>query len=199
MKWARNVCIVCAIIMFGILPTFLVINSRSFREYRAEEPIFDSVRTGDTNDLLRILTAGTDPNVLNPFHNTPLHVAAQAGDAGSIRLLIEWGAKIDAAGGKDGSSPLGVSASLGHIAACAELITLGASVNYRDNFGLTPLMYAAANGHLDVVRLLVAKGASTNVRSDSRANDRTARDYALQRGHMNIVRHLDAAVATKRQ
>jgi ankyrin repeat protein len=46
------------------------------------------------------------------------------------------------------------------------LLSKGANVNSRDNYGDTPLTWAAVNCHLEVVRLLLEKGADANSRND---------------------------------
>ena len=40
------------------------------------------------------------------------------------------------------------------------LISKGANVNEKNNYGKTPLHYASQNGHLKVVELLISYGAA---------------------------------------
>jgi len=44
------------------------------------------------------------------------------------------------------------------------LISKGADVNAKDNFGITPLLAATYEGHVDVVDILLKKGADKNVK-----------------------------------
>lgn len=52
-----------------------------------------SVRTGNLETCLRLLSLGANPNYVHPDRgNTPLHVAAQAGQAMQVELLVVHGA-----------------------------------------------------------------------------------------------------------
>ncbi len=54
---------------------------------------------GHVEIVLLLLDAGEDPNRYNPVgghsHTTPLHQAAGSGHAEVVRLLVEWGARLD--------------------------------------------------------------------------------------------------------
>ena len=47
------------------------------------------------------------------------------------------------------------------------MLTAGASVNAKDERGITPLMYAAWVGSLDAVKLLLEQGADPNLANSS--------------------------------
>lgn len=65
------------------------------------------------------------------------------------------------------------------------LVDLGLDVNSTDNWGLTPLMYAAAMGSEEVAVHLLMKGANPCLQ-DLRFK-RTFLDYAIVRGHWNLI------------
>jgi ankyrin repeat protein len=73
------------------------------------------------------------------------------------------------------------------------LLESGASVNTKNNYGVTPLFFASWNGHTEVVRLLLAKGAEANV-SDT-FYKMTAIDAALSKSHLEVAKLLVGAGA----
>lgn len=70
-----------------------------------------------------------------------LHVAAQCGNVGVIRFLIERGADVDACGGPQGETPLHWAARVAHRAAVEALLEGGADTQSLCN-GATPLLLA---------------------------------------------------------
>lgn len=69
---------------------------------------------------------------------TPLQLAAEAGDAVSVGLLVAAGASV-AAVGDDGTTPLHSAAQSGNHLAVVELLASGADPLARDRLGDTPL------------------------------------------------------------
>ncbi|CAG9999075.1 unnamed protein product [Clonostachys byssicola] len=92
---------------------------------------------------------------------TPLWIAAAQGHEAVARLLIGYGATIDA--DSNGKTPLFAAASEGHEAVAKVLIEHGATID-ADSNGKTPLFAAASEGHEAVVRLLIEHGATINTR-----------------------------------
>ena len=54
-----------------------------------------TARTGAIDDLLVLIEAGANVNVIGDIGNTPLHGAAMKGRVESIRLLLDHGANPD--------------------------------------------------------------------------------------------------------
>ncbi|KAK2177809.1 hypothetical protein NP493_577g00006 [Ridgeia piscesae] len=55
--------------------------------------LHSSVRTGNLETSLRLLSLGADPNYFHPERgNCPLHIAAQAGQPSQVELLVVYGA-----------------------------------------------------------------------------------------------------------
>ena len=125
---------------------------------------------------------------------TPLIIAAHNGHLNSVKILLGYGADIEARGTLkkgdeviEGCKPLWAAAAFGHLDVVKLLIEQNADVDGRTSKGSTPLRAAAYHGHLDNVRCLVESGADVNVRNTSEATPLYAACY---RGHLNIVSYL---------
>ncbi|KAL4860020.1 putative 4-hydroxy-4-methyl-2-oxoglutarate aldolase [Chlorella vulgaris] len=96
---------------------------------------------------------------LQPLHQTPLHLAAEAGDDDEMcEVLIAHGADVNA-GSKDCASPLHQAANRGMLQLLRLLIARGADVNAADEQGWTPLMLSVRTGKLAAVEALLEAGA----------------------------------------
>ena len=119
---------------------------------------------------------------------TSLIYAASDGRTDSVRLLLDAGARIDAADAND-MTPLLMALLNGKLAAARLLIEHGAGVNARDWYGRTPLWAAVearnleVNGPkkdngvdrplaLDLIKALLEKGADPNARVKEYPPDR---------------------------
>jgi len=112
-------------------------------------------------------------------HYTPLHLAARAGQSGTVGLLVEDGAVLDA-GSRHGATALHFAAGSGIVSTVEALLTGGAQVDPREGaYDQTPLMWAAAEDHVAVVERLLAAGADPTL--FSRVEDIAARAEADER------------------
>ena len=125
---------------------------------------------------------------------TPLIIAAHNGHLNSVKILLRYGADIEARGtlktGDDvieGCTPLWAAAATGFLDVVKLLIERNADVNGRTSSDSTPLRAAAHQGHLGVVRCLVESGADVNARNFYEATPLFAACY---RGHLSIVTYL---------
>ena len=67
----------------------------------------------------------------------------------------------------DGTTPLIIASSNGHMAVVRELLARGADVNARDNIGGTALHEASSNGHAEAQReLLKRDGVNVNAQDN---------------------------------
>lgn len=101
-----------------------------------------------------VLHAGAHANASTNEGKTGLHWAAGLGTKGALEAigtLANVGADTNARN-KDGDTPLHVAAKAGHVAAVVMLMELGASLEIRNNAGLT----AADVAHPDVLVALAA-------------------------------------------
>lgn len=164
----------------------------------------------DAAEVRRLLDAGAlpDPPEGQRVRNTPLRLAAMAGDLELVRLLLGRGAAPDEAALSEaitfghsavvqvlmeaGTSPEGVDRTginLLHWAAItgrAEVVPLlakaGVDLDAIDDNGFTPLMYAAALDYGDTrtLQALLAAGADVEIRD---FKNRSALDYARRFKH----------------
>lgn len=91
--------------------------------------------------------------------NDKLWEAARAGDAASVRALLEQGADVNAKF-RYGQTALFKAAEKGHTEVVKLLLERGADANVKDTFyGATAMTWAVDKGHVEVVRALLARGA----------------------------------------
>lgn len=158
------------------------------------------VRERDGSTVERILSnpASTAINMRDPdTSEAALHILARGRDITWLAFLLGRGARPDIQM-RDGTTPLGLAASIGWVDGAQQLIARGANVNLGNNRGETPLILAVQGRHMDIIRILVAQGADPN-RQDSAAGY-SALDYARRDARdAGIVRLLEAAPARQQQ
>jgi hypothetical protein len=154
--------------------------------------------------MMRLLIdGGSDVNAANHRGETPLMLAALTNRLSSVKLLLEKGAKVNAATTSDntvrngplqriGLTPLFFSAPYGSPELIRTLLDAGAKVNLQDARGFSPLMLAVASETQDVevTRLLLKAGADVSLKSKA---GETALDWALKYGNREVI----AALRTK--
>ncbi len=123
-----------------------------------ETRLHQAARSGDLQEIKRLLTNGAPIDGQNKFGHSPLHLAIAHGQDEAARFLGESGADLNL-GDIDGRTPLHLAAQHGHLQLAAWLISQGANVNQGDNFGLTPLYLAQATNKPEIAALLLPHGA----------------------------------------
>lgn len=118
--------------------------------------------------------------------NTPLMVAATAGDLRQTRKQLKRGVDVNAEN-RFGSTALLGAAAGGYSDIVDMLLEYKANVNAQSKDGNTPLIFAAKNGHADVVNKLLGKGALVNTSDDT---GRNALMHAVAQGHAAVVQTL---------
>ena len=125
---------------------------------------------------------------------TPLIIAAHNGHLNSVKILLGYGADIEARGTLkigdqvvEGCTPLWAAAASGCLDVVKLLIERNADVDSRTSTGSTPLRAAAHEGHLDIVRCLVESGADVNARNRRKATPIMA---TFEYGHLSIITYL---------
>ena len=164
--------------------------------------VYQAARDGSSNltDLLKRLKTEQRKTALETKTEdcghfvTPLIIAARNGHLNSVKILLGYGADIEARGTLkigneviEGCTPLWAAASFGRLDVVKLLIEQNADVDGKTSTGSTPLMTAAFNAHLDVVRCLVESGADVNVRT---ITENTPLIVACYHGHLNVVIYL---------
>lgn len=155
--------------------------------------IHDAAKSGDLEQIQRLVVKGTDVNEKSSQDETPLIIAALAGQSEIASYLLQRGADIDARSAP-GLTSLHAAAYAGHTDIVKLLVARGAAVNDADNrFGVTPLHLASEENHLETVLALLAHGADV---AALEANGYSAMSRAGWREHWDIVNALLAEGAT---
>lgn len=146
---------------------------------------------GDVHAVKRILDAGADPNAVDEDGDTALRYVMSSRSVGVLDLLLEHGARADAAstsaGGLPGFCVLHAFAEAGWAEGVTALLGRGAPVDARSVGSVTALMPAAGAGRSKVVQILVQHGADPDaVDSDGDS----PMFYAASRGQWSTVRRL---------
>ncbi|KAH9073545.1 hypothetical protein EDB83DRAFT_81769 [Lactarius deliciosus] len=97
------------------------------------------------------------------FHKTgtALHSASAEGQVEAVRLLLKYGADVDARG-IVGQSPLQLASQEGHPNVVRCLLDHGADAEFRSDIRMTPLTIAATWGTLEIVRVLLEHNVDVN-------------------------------------
>ncbi|XP_078401038.1 uncharacterized protein LOC144682522 [Cetorhinus maximus] len=118
---------------------------------------------------------------------TVLHVCSWHGNLELVKLLVKYGAEVNALD-NDRRSALHSAAWQGHSPVVQFLIESGAPVDHACNQGATGLCIASQEGHTEVVRILVEKGADPN---HADQYGRTPMRVAAKRGQTRIMKLLE--------
>mmetsp|Transcript_10196 Transcript_10196/g.17762 ORF Transcript_10196/g.17762 Transcript_10196/m.17762 type:complete len:277 (-) Transcript_10196:209-1039(-) len=112
----------------------------------------------DTALLLAALaTGGNIEEIDSSTKRTPLHAAAATGQVGSLSLLLERGADVDAED-KTGCTALHLAAACGNLEAVMALLTKS-DEDAENEDGNTPSWLALAAGHIKVFEAIADAGA----------------------------------------
>ncbi|HOU94622.1 MAG TPA: ankyrin repeat domain-containing protein, partial [Polyangiaceae bacterium] len=118
-----------------------------------------AIRRGDQVAVERALTRHPERvNRQSDLGYTPLHIAAEEGNAPIAEYLVAHGADVHALT-TDGETPLVLAAMAGSLPICSLLLDKGADVNSVPEVGWPALHRAVAHGARPVVELLVTRGA----------------------------------------
>ena len=142
---------------FGFVP--------SVKEARAGggSELHRAAAEGDLAEVSRLADEADTTAVVDAVKSdgaTALLVAAVAGHASVVKLLLEQGAEVDRVG-LQGATALHLAAAMGHLDVMEVLMEAGADLNARHKFASsTPLHFAAEMGQSKAVRLLCSRGAN---------------------------------------
>jgi len=144
-----------------------------------------AARSGDTEEIERLIVDGADPEERDRRGRTALIHASSEGRGEAIAMLLEAGADVSAVCDA-GHTAVAHAAMAGYAGEVDALAEAGAPVDTADFEGWTPLMHAARRGWADVIEVLLAHGADASIQRS--ADGRMALDYARAAG-------MDAAAA----
>jgi ankyrin repeat protein len=122
--------------------------------------------------IAQTLILNNADNLPDNSNSTPLMLAAQAGYAKSVQLLVERGAEVNAQS-KSGSHALLLASAEGHADVVGYLMDQGGEIDLPNVTGDTALIAAVRNNHKAAARKLLELGASTNARNNRLENAKT--------------------------
>lgn len=126
----------------------------------------------------------TDVNALNAAGESPLMLAAIAGDLGASQQLLARGARVNG----PGWTPLHYAASGPNTRLVELLLSQGAILEAEAPNGSTPLMLAAQTGPESTIDLLLRRGADPKRRNQ---RELQAIDFARMGGREWLVKRLE--------
>lgn len=149
--------------------------------------IHDAAKSGNLEQVQRLTVDGVDVNEKATRDETPLMVAALAGQGEIVNYLLQRGAEIDARNAS-GLSTLHAAAYAGHTDIVKLLVAKGANVNDASNrFGVMPLHLASEENHIGTVHALLKHGADV---SAVEVNGYSALSRAGFREHWDVLNAL---------
>jgi ankyrin repeat protein len=151
------------------------------------EALHIAVRSGNLNEVNKLLASGVDVNARDGLGSTPLLDAAWSGNADMARVLLQHGADVNAAHREAGSTALEYAVLTGHTAVVKLLLAAGADTTRRYRYDQTVLHLAAARGFPQILESLVSSQAAINPVD---ANGNTPLDEAVLHNQMASIRFL---------
>jgi uncharacterized protein len=149
--------------------------------------LWSAAADNQTDEVVRLLRGGTNPNGTDGKGRSPLGYAATFGNMDMTKALLDAGARTDFRDSL-GNTALHWAAANGQVEVLRHLLAAKAPVDAANKQGLTPLMMAADGNKLDAVRALLAAGA------DPKRSDFAGRDaIGWAQGKPNALRLLEAA------
>ena len=159
---------------------------RALPEDRSFEEILSD---GDADEIATALDRGPDLTQVGSSGRSALVVAADAGNAVAIELLLAAGAPVDARADRAAMTALMLAAGRANPQAVAALLAAGANPKLRTSSGFTALMHAVIENRLENARLLLAAGA------DLDRDRETLVKLATEKGYAEMVALLAATPA----
>jgi hypothetical protein len=144
--------------------------------------LYETVTRDDHLEVVRLVTAGSNPNATDPCFGVPVaYWAADLGHVRTLRILLSLGADRECVG-FDGERPLHAAARRGDLACAAVLLMCRADTRSVNQKLEQPLHISSACGNVPVSYLLLACGAERDA-ADRRGRTPAARaeegGYAL--------------------
>lgn len=175
------------------LRTALLISLLSVSAIVNAGSIHDAAKSGNLEQVQRLIVQGADVNGKATRDETPLIIASLAGKGEIVNYLLQRGADINARNAS-GMTALHAAAYGGHTDIVLLLVTKGAEVNDASNrFEVTPLHVASEENHVETVKELLMHQADA---SAVEINGYSVMSRAGFREHWNVVEVLLASGAS---
>ncbi|MDI6402399.1 ankyrin repeat domain-containing protein [Balneolaceae bacterium ANBcel3] len=113
----------------------------------------DFARSGNTEELQKMLNAGLPVNLMDEKGNSLLMLAAYNGNLDTTQMLIDLGADVNRVNDR-GQSPLAGVAFKGYVAISERLLRAGADIHADNGGGMKPVHFAMLFGRDEVRSLL---------------------------------------------
>lgn len=128
--------------------------------YTHGQNIFNSIRSGNENELKTLLKNGEDAEQFNENGLTPLWMAVFKNDTTSVKILIENGADVNGLT-KKGLTPIIVGSMANATESVRILIKNGADVNWKSAVvgNQQPIRFASKKGTIELIKMLLDAGA----------------------------------------
>ncbi|KPI96846.1 Ankyrin-1 [Papilio xuthus] len=125
---------------------------------RGKVPLLLAVEAGNQSMVRELLSAQTAEQLKasTPAGDTALHLAARRKDVDMARILVDYGAAVDATNGA-GQTALHIAAAEGDEPLVKYFYGVRANASITDNEDRTPMHLAAENGHAAIIELLADK------------------------------------------
>ncbi|MCX4028002.1 ankyrin repeat domain-containing protein [Endozoicomonas sp. SM1973] len=145
-----------------------------------------ALNTKNSNWVEHLLTINVSPNTRLEKQQTPLMIAASAGQFDIVETLLVSGAELNSTT-VDGKTPAMLAAENGHADILDLLLTNDKrNIESRDQSGNTSLMLAAAQGHIQAIKVLLQHQARVDS-SNSYSRSTTPLMLAAEAGHYKAV------------
>ncbi|KGO51226.1 hypothetical protein PEX2_032600 [Penicillium expansum] len=141
-------------------------------DHDQKTPLLHAVAQGAIRQAQALLDCGASIMATDAYGETVLHLAASSSSwcPDMTGWLVEKGADVNCAGGKQGETP--IFSAIRHfynrhgIECARKLLSLGADVHFRNTEGMTPLSLAARTGSMELIAVLLERGGSVNSRDN---------------------------------
>ncbi|KAI5781242.1 hypothetical protein EDC01DRAFT_710110 [Geopyxis carbonaria] len=154
-------------------------------ELGLKDDIMNLARHGEETAIRELLAAGkASADFRDEDGLSPLHWASINNRYGTVKMLLEHGADVDAHGGESDATPAMWAAQRGHYYIVNLLLQNGASTTMVDSSGYNLLHLATFDGNVFLLILLLHNGIAV----DSRDQDgHTSLMWAAYKGFPNCV------------
>ncbi|XP_055303155.1 ankyrin-1-like [Sitodiplosis mosellana] len=144
----------------------------------------NAIKYESTFEIRDLIRQGMDVNAHFDDGQTPIHVAADVGNANIAELFLDHGANVNILS-LNGIPALHMAARKGHQSVVEILVKKNANVNFQErNFRNTSLHVAADKGFESIVKYLIDNYANINVTDK---NGHSPLYYALKKGHKKVA------------
>ncbi|KAJ6233251.1 ankyrin repeat-containing [Anaeramoeba flamelloides] len=162
-----------------------------FLSLKGNSLIHKAAKEKDQKEVVRILKQNSsEAQTIDKFGRTPLHISAEMGDISTIKILLNYGANINALSFNK-NTPLFTAIKKDHIDAVKFLVKKGAEININERADviLSALHLAVERDNLQIVKYLLSQGAFINERMRIQGGI-TALMIAVQRQNREILKEL---------